>query len=181
MQAKSREKTKSALSDRAKVLIVAGIGFLFLTALFSLFVYGLMLLPRHLQTTFDDRCPVSFESSEFNGLDTQLTCVDLELAVSEQQKAIGLSKYRILPESQGMLFVYDKPEKACIWMKDMSFSIDIVWLNEDEKITKIKENVSPQTYPDIFCSKTDDTAFVIELVAGVADKAGLKVGDTLKF
>ena len=181
MRAKSREKTKSGLSDRAKVFIVAGIGFVIFMALVSLFVFALMSLPKRLQTALDDRCAVSYETSEFNGLDTQLTCVDLELVLSKRQQRIGLSKYRTLPESRGMMFAYGEPEKACIWMKNMSFSIDIVWLNEDKKITKIKENVSPSTYPDIFCSNTNDTAFVIELVAGVADKARLKVGDTLKF
>lgn len=64
-------------------------------------------------------------------------------------------------------------------MKDMRFSLDIIWLNEAGIITKIEKQVSPETYPADFCSP--NTKYVIELNAGTAEQARLKVGQTLQL
>lgn len=81
--------------------------------------------------------------------------------------------------TQGMLFDFEKPQRACIWMKGMNLNIDIVWIDHNKKVTQIKENVSPDTYPKSFCA--DQTRYVIELAAGTARRAGLKTGLRLKI
>jgi uncharacterized membrane protein (UPF0127 family) len=64
-------------------------------------------------------------------------------------------------------------------MKDMRFNLDIIWMNNQKKIIKIKENISPNTYPDEFCA--DDAKYVLEFNQGFASKHGLKLGTTLQF
>lgn len=61
----------------------------------------------------------------------------------------------------------------------MNFSIDIIWLDQSKEIIKILENVNPDTYPESFCA--DNTAYVVELAASVAEQAGLRVGQQLKI
>jgi uncharacterized membrane protein (UPF0127 family) len=104
-------------------------------------------------------------------------CVALERADTEAERAQGLSGRSSLPDNQGMLFVFDGTNQQCMWMKDMRFSIDLVWLDAQGTISKIETNVSPATYPATFCS--DNTAYVIELNARVAEKANLRLGQRL--
>jgi len=105
-------------------------------------------------------------------------CVELEIVSDQRSKNLGLAKYEQIPEDFGMLFDFDPPSPACIWMKDMNFSIDIVWLSPEDEIVKLERNVSPDTYPNTFCSD-QPAKTVIELKEGVSVQARLGVGQTL--
>jgi hypothetical protein len=106
-------------------------------------------------------------------------CFEMEIANTNEKRIRGLSGRERLVENQGMLFVFEQVEEQCFWMKDMLFSIDIIWTDSHRKIIKIKENVSPSTFPDSFCS--DDTKYVLEFNQGFVAKYGLKRGSTLQF
>lgn len=113
------------------------------------------------------------------GLQRGDTCIALEHAESSEARERGLSGRSELAEQSGMLFMFDSPQQRCIWMKDMQFSIDIVWLDAGKKVTKIMEQVSPNTYPESFCA--DDAQYVIELPAGDIGKFGIATGERLTF
>ena len=106
-------------------------------------------------------------------------CFDLEVADTDAKRMKGLSDRTDLPQNKGMIFMFDQPEEQCFWMKDMKFNIDIIWVDEQKSILKIKENLSPDTYPDSFCA--DNTKYVLEFNQGFAAKYGLKVGTKLQF
>jgi uncharacterized membrane protein (UPF0127 family) len=112
-------------------------------------------------------------------LDINGQCVELERLETSQEHLKGLSGRDYLPAGTGMLFAYSASATECMWMKDMRFSIDIVWLDESKFINKIEQNVSPETYPKNFCQ--DDTMYVIELNAGDVEQLGLQVGQKLSF
>lgn len=103
----------------------------------------------------------------------------LEYALSGAEQLRGLSGRDDLAADKAMLFVYEKPAERCMWMREMRFSIDIVWLNADKQIIKIAEDVSPATFPESFC--TSNSQYVLELKSGGASKYGYKVGDYLKL
>lgn len=105
-------------------------------------------------------------------------CVVLEKAESEASRVQGLSGRKNMAPTQGMLFVFDQSAKQCMWMKDMHLNIDIIWLDEDKKIVEIKKNIAPETYPETFCA---DGKYVIEVLAGTADNAGLRPGQYLSL
>jgi uncharacterized membrane protein (UPF0127 family) len=106
-------------------------------------------------------------------------CINFELASDNRSRLRGLSDRDNLPKDRGLLFIFDKQEEQCIWMKDMRFPIDILWLDDNKKILKIEPNVSPDTYPKAYCA--DHTKYVIELNADTAKNAGLETGRTLNF
>lgn len=106
-------------------------------------------------------------------------CLEVEAVSSKQDQAVGLSKYQSYSDNKAMLFDFGTPKTACMWMKNMKFSIDIVWVNGQNKITKIEKNVTPGTYPQTFCA--DNTSYVLELNSGAATKAGLSVGQRLSL
>ncbi len=106
--------------------------------------------------------------------------IEVELAETPAQWEQGLSgRTELLPQT-GMLFVFNKEDYWQIWMKDMNFPLDIIWLDVSGKIITIEKNVSPQTYPKTFTSKSP-ALYVIELAAGTADRDGFSVGNQVNF
>lgn len=105
---------------------------------------------------------------------------DLDVADTDVLRERGLGGKDGLARNKGMVFVFDRPQAACFWMKDMRFSIDMVWLNEARRVIFIKTNVAPSTYPDSFCPP-EAAKYVIELNAGEAKKQSIQTGDTLQL
>lgn len=93
----------------------------------------------------------------------------------------GLSGKEKLAKNKGMLFVFPKEDKYSFWMKDMRFSIDIIWINND-KIIHIEENLPIPTtnYLEEY-SPEEPARYVLEINAGLSQKYGFKVGDTVKL
>lgn len=116
---------------------------------------------------FRKTCDIQVENS----------CIKLETVATPAAQAIGLSKYDNLQQDGGMLFVYDNPRQICIWMKDMKFSIDIIWLDAEKRIQHIESNVSPDTYPQSFCQ--EDSQYVVELPAGRVESLQLRTNQQL--
>lgn len=104
----------------------------------------------------------------------------LQIAKTEAQRELGLGNRASMPTDQGMLFIFPQVQPECFWMKDMHFSLDMVWVNKNKQVVYIKHNVSPNTYPDSFCP-VQPVAYVIELNAGTTDTTGMRVGETLDF
>lgn len=108
---------------------------------------------------------------------------NLEIAKSQKDKEIGLSKYNNISDNFGMLFPFEKEDKYSFWMKDMKFPIDIIFIKKN-KIIKIfnhvpfpKSNIGqlPIYTPD----ELSDT--VLEINAGLSEKYNFKSGDKIEI
>ena len=106
--------------------------------------------------------------------------VNVLVADSSSERALGLSGHKRMQKDQGMLFVFTSPSQYCFWMQDMKFPIDIVWLDKDKKVITIKTNVTPESYPTSYCPDSD-AQYVLEVLAGQAEALGLKEGDQAHF
>ena len=104
----------------------------------------------------------------------------LQIASTPSGRQLGLGGRSAIPKDAGMLFVFDKPARQCMWMKDMRFPLDIIWVNDRKQVIYLKQNLAPATYPAIFCSATP-SRYVIELNAGEAAKRHITLGQTLLF
>ncbi|PIR46833.1 MAG: hypothetical protein COV07_02090 [Candidatus Vogelbacteria bacterium CG10_big_fil_rev_8_21_14_0_10_45_14] len=104
----------------------------------------------------------------------------VDLPQNSLEKARGLSGRDMLPDGYGMLFDMENSDLHPFWMKDMLFSIDILWLDANRKTVHIERNVSPDTYPKSFSSKVP-ARYILELSSNSADKYGLRIGDTAEF
>lgn len=103
---------------------------------------------------------------------------ELDIADTPARKELGLGKRPGLAANEGMVFPYDKPGKLCYWMKDMRFSIDILWLDSTKRVVSIEKSLSPDTYPETFCPD-EPTQYVVELPAGASERVGIRAGDIL--
>jgi uncharacterized membrane protein (UPF0127 family) len=105
-----------------------------------------------------------------------------EIADTPQAQQQGLSGRTNLPDTYGMLFIFDEPSRPGIWMKDMLTSIDIVWLSDTGVVVGIEHNVSPDTYqkvpPDVFYPPSP-ISYALEVRAGVASARGWVPGSVI--
>ncbi len=67
-----------------------------------------------------------------------------DLANTSQSRQRGLAGRNILGINEGMLFVFDEPGFHPIWMKGVNFPIDIIWINQGNRIVGLEEHVMPQ-------------------------------------
>lgn len=104
--------------------------------------------------------------------------VQAEVVSSEAARELGLSGRSGLAPNSGMLFEFDQDGAWGIWMKDMSFSIDIVWADAAGKVIYIVQDAAPQSYPTIF-TPPSPAHYVVELPAGFVAAHGVALGDKI--
>lgn len=105
----------------------------------------------------------------------------LEIADNDVLRSKGLSSRDSICNRCAMLFVFEKEGDYRLWMKDMNFSIDMVWLDKNKRIIYRKENVSPSTFPETFGPNDNKTLYIIELPAGTFEKLNLDIGQEIFF
>lgn len=88
----------------------------------------------------------------------------------------GLSGLRGLSQGEAMLFPFEEPGYLAFWMKDMLFSIDILWLDESDRVVSFVSDVSPDTFPQTFSPEAPALS-VVEFSAGTLARLGVKAGD----
>jgi uncharacterized membrane protein (UPF0127 family) len=100
------------------------------------------------------------------------------VAESWTERIRGLSGTPYLPEDVVKLFIFDSSGYHSIWMKDMNYSIDIIWVSEDGEVVHIQSGASPESFPAMFVPETP-AKYVIETVEGFVVKNRLALGDTV--
>ena len=107
---------------------------------------------------------------------------EFTLLVADQhaELAKGLGDRDELAENEAMLFIFPSNALHGIWMKDMRFPIDIVWFDEDWMIIDIREQVQPETYPEVFYPRSE-SRYVLELNAGTVQRHGIRIGSVVDF
>ncbi|HBM45975.1 MAG: hypothetical protein UT05_C0001G0048 [Parcubacteria group bacterium GW2011_GWF2_38_76] len=106
--------------------------------------------------------------------------ITVELADNDCKRELGLSGRTSLGKKQGMLFVYQNDGSRGIWMKDMKFPIDILWINKDTEVVGIEWAITPETYPKIF-GEAYEAAFVLELPVGFIKENYISLGSKISI
>ncbi len=111
--------------------------------------------------------------------------VDVDIARSADERRKGLSGKEGLEISRGMLFVFDSSDSWAIWMKDMKFPIDIIWIDDNKKIVYIVQSALPEPGKKdsqlTVYRPTSNSKYVLELNAGIANANNLQIGDSVNF
>ena len=74
------------------------------------------------------------------------SCVGVEVVSKEDDMARGLMYRTSLGPDKGMLFVFPDSEIYQFWMKDMHFSLDMIWIDENHKVADVSADISPDTF-----------------------------------
>ena len=112
--------------------------------------------------------------------------IEAEVARTPEERAQGLSGRSSLPESAGMLFVFQEERRPGFWMKGMRFPLDFIWISRDRRVADITRDVPPPEpgTPDgalLLYQPAEPVLYVLEVNAGIVGEAGLRVGEAVTF
>jgi len=102
------------------------------------------------------------------------------IADDAKEKRRGLIGHKSLSKNSGMLFIFDSPSIPHFWMKDMQFSIDIIWIYQNQ-IIGWSENALPQ--PSVLSDELviyyppSLVNMVLEVAAGTVRESDMRIGD----
>ena len=97
----------------------------------------------------------------------------VKVAEDPKDQDQGLKDITSLPENEGMLFIFDKPQEVDFWMKDTEIPLDIVFIDEELTVISVKQGIPGS---EEFISE-NNTNFVLE----VNKNSGIQKGDDLEF
>ena len=99
----------------------------------------------------------------------------IEVAISGEDKARGLMFRRSLADDAGMLFPYEPPQEATMWMRNTYISLDMVFIRADGVVHRIELGTEP--FSEAVIASNGNVLAVLELKAGIASRIGLTAGD----
>jgi len=102
----------------------------------------------------------------------------VELADTNETRAKGLMFRQSMPRFSGMLFVYDRPQRATFWMKNTILPLDMLFVDATGTVTRIHKNAVPQSLAQI--DGGTGVLAVLEINGGMADTLGLTIGDQMR-
>ncbi len=106
--------------------------------------------------------------------DGRMLSIDAQVAVSEEEKAIGLMYRSFMPESEGMLFLYDHEEELGFYMANCLISLDMIFMDGNKKVIGIIKNARPMD-PTVL-SIGRPSQYVLEVNGGFSDRHRITEG-----
>jgi uncharacterized membrane protein (UPF0127 family) len=103
------------------------------------------------------------------------------VAQTEPDLKQGLSGVENLKPNNGLLMDFGESGLHGIWMKDMNFPLDIVWLDKNNKVVYIVKNAPPESPVSTIYAPKEPAWYVLELPAGSVQKAGIQTGMVAEF
>lgn len=105
--------------------------------------------------------------------------IEVEIADNDAERAKGWMFRAEMPDSIGMLFIFEESEPQAFWMKNTLISLDIIYVNEKKQIVSIQKNAKP--YSEESLPSNGNAQYVIEVNGGWCDKYGIGAGDVVRF
>jgi len=109
----------------------------------------------------------------------KLKTISMEIAKDEDSRTQGLMFRKSMPDSCGMLFVFEKMQPLSFWMKNTIMPLDIIFIDDHFKIITIAKNTIP--YSEASIPAASDGMYVVEVNAGFSDKYHIVEGNTITF
>lgn len=115
----------------------------------------------------------------FLRVNEKISKIDVEIAENDSERSRGLMYRAYMPDSVGMLFIFQEVEPQAFWMRNTHISLDIIYVGPDKKIVSIKKNARP--YSEESLPSEGAAQYVVEVNAGYVDRHGIGVGDSISF
>ena len=123
---------------------------------------ALLTLSAHAQ----NRLPVTELTAGFHR-------IEAEVAVDQASQAKGLMHRRSMPANHGMLFVFLRTNRHCMWMRNTLLPLSVAFLDAQGKIINI-EDMQPET-EDNHCAASP-ARYALEMNIGWFSAKGIKPG-----
>ncbi|MDJ1018214.1 MAG: DUF192 domain-containing protein [Paracoccaceae bacterium] len=102
----------------------------------------------------------------------------IEVADEPQERSIGLMNRPSMPQSAGMLFVFDEPQRAQFWMRNTLIPLDMIFARPDGVVLRVHENAIPLDETTI--DGGPGIKFVLEINGGLSSRLGIEAGTELR-
>jgi len=103
--------------------------------------------------------------------------MQVQVAATPDQRAIGLMHRAEMPQGEGMLFAFEQASQQCFWMKNTLLPLTAAFIADDGSIVNLAD-MKPQT-TDAHCSD-QPVRWVLEMNQGWFAKRGIKAGFKLQ-
>ncbi|MFC6826630.1 DUF192 domain-containing protein [Halopelagius fulvigenes] len=112
-----------------------------------------------------------------------LATVDVRIADTHQKRYTGLSETESLGEDEGMLFVHQNEGEHAYVMREMSFPLDIVFVDANGTITQIHHaELPPEGTSGEELTKYRGTGkYVLEVPYGYTNRSCIDEGDRIRI
>jgi hypothetical protein len=104
---------------------------------------------------------------------------EVYIADSNSKRKKGLMYIENLPNNHGMLFKFNSPRIASMWMKNTYISLDLLFIDKNQTIVKIHNNAEPFNLNSI--SSKLKVKWVLEINGGLAGELGINPGNKIIF
>jgi uncharacterized protein len=109
------------------------------------------------------------------------TILEVETAKTNKEHYMGLSNRDEIKDDWGMLFIFENKEERSFVMRDMMFSLDIVFISEDTIVTVYKNTPFSRESQNILYKSLVPVDKVLELKGGLFDYYNFKIGDKVEI
>jgi uncharacterized membrane protein (UPF0127 family) len=151
--------------------------FVLVLAYLSFHFAGIILAPATKQSPENSVCFKPFGAAQ-----GAQRCFSVELAKTSAEQEKGLMYRESLDENAGMLFIFNKEGIYPFWMKNTLIPLDMIWIDANNKVVFIGQNVQPcKTFICPSVVPSVKAKYVLEVNAGICQKIGLKVGLDMVF
>ena len=146
----------------------------------ALVLLGILFATATMAAAQDNVEPIDFGPMETLVIESKdgSHTFNIEVADTLKEQARGLMYRETMPEDQGMLFEFEEPKIATIWMKNTPLPLDILFVRSNGKILKIEHLAKPYSLRS--ASSEAVVAAVVELNGGRARELGIMPGDVVK-
>ena len=105
-------------------------------------------------------------------------CFTLELAVTSTERNLGLMHRTSLPETAGMLFIFEQEEHHSFRMKNTLIPLDMIRINGDMQIVDIQEAIPCTADPCPSYTPINQSTYVLEINQWISKQQEIKIWDS---
>lgn len=102
---------------------------------------------------------------------------DVEIAQTPQERQKGLMFRESMPDSHGMLFVFENDAPLAFWMKNTLIPLDMIFIDENMTVVDVLTAVPCKEDPCL--NYKSHGRYVLEINAGLAEKHSIKNGSVM--
>lgn len=108
--------------------------------------------------------------------------IPVAVADNRIERAVGLMYREKLEAGHGMLFVFDSEGEHKVWMKNVQFPLDVLFISAGGNVVSLLKNLAPcQKEPCQIYGPEAPAKYMLEINAGFIDREAVKVGDLILF
>lgn len=103
--------------------------------------------------------------------------IEVEVARTEEERALGLMYRKNLDWNKGMIFIFNEETDTPFWMKNTYLPLNIAFINKNNVIIDILEMIPNQE--TILYAPTQKYQKALEMNRGWFFENGIRIGDTI--